>query len=236
MNLLFLPSSNPPERARPLGLDLELSDLRRPFGVALAAALAALLHGGLLFWYLERPVPWPLTQAMPLPMISIALSAPSQPAPQEPAVPAKPLPKPKPKAQKKIQRKPKPSPEKAALAKEQPSEAIQETPPAPVLAQSASPRAEPYTPASSHANYLNNPRPVYPAVARRRHWEGLVLLKAFVTAQGHCGQISVNRSSGHEALDEAALDAVRKWRFVPAKRGEVAQASWVTVPIEFELR
>ncbi|MGH8475705.1 MAG: energy transducer TonB, partial [Methylococcales bacterium] len=43
-------------------------------------------------------------------------------------------------------------------------------------------------------------------------------------------------SSGHEVLDEAALNAVRRWRFVPAKRAGVAQASWATVPIEFELR
>ncbi|MGH8550001.1 MAG: energy transducer TonB [Methylococcales bacterium] len=83
---------------------------------------------------------------------------------------------------------------------------------------------------------MNNPKPVYPPIARRRYWEGLVLLRVFVTAQGHCGKVSVNRSSGHEVLDEATLEAVSRWRFVPSKRGELAQASWVTVPIEFELR
>ncbi|MGH8556373.1 MAG: energy transducer TonB, partial [Methylococcales bacterium] len=81
---------------------------------------------------------------------------------------------------------------------------------------------------------MNNPKPVYPRIARRRYCEGLVLLRVFVTAQGHCGKVSVNRSSGHEVLDEAALNAVRRWRFVPAKRAGVAQASWATVPIEFE--
>ncbi len=240
MKLLFLLASTPPERARMSGVEVDLSVLRRHFRVALAAVLAAVLHGGVLFWYLERPVPLPLTQAMPLPMIDIALSAPNLPAPPEPVKPAKPLPKPKPKALKKMKQKPRP--EKADIAQEQSREEIQETspaasaPPAPIHAQAASPRAETYTPASSNANYLNNPKPVYPAVARRRHWQGLVLLRVFVTAQGHCGKVSVNRSSGHEVIDEAALKAVGKWRFVPAKRGDIAQASWVTVPIEFVLR
>ncbi|MGH6820329.1 MAG: energy transducer TonB [Methylocella sp.] len=243
MNLCFLPTSVPFEPYRLPDLDVDFSGFRRPFGVALAAALAALLHGAILFWFLERPVSEPPTLAMPLPMIDIALAAPSQPAPPQPVEVAKPLPKPNPapKPLKKPKPKRKPQPKKAAV-EEKPSEEIQEAspvaaaPPAPVKAEAASPRAETYTPVSSNANYLNNPKPVYPSIARRRYWEGLVLLRVLVTAQGHCGKVSVNRSSGHEALDESALKAVRKWRFVPAKRGGVAQATWVTVPIEFELR
>ena len=62
-----------------------------------------------------------------------------------------------------------------------------------------------------------------------------MVLRVFVTADGHCGDLSVQRSSGHEALDEAAMDAVKQWRFVPGKHGDSAVASWVNVPIEFSL-
>ncbi len=223
MNLQLLSSSTPPWRARMPNLSVDLSVFRRPFGLALAAALVALMHGGVLFWYLEQPLLAPFIAAMPLPTIDIALSAPDQEIAPQPAKPAKPLPKPKPKSlRKNIKSKPKPHPEKIDAAREQPREDIQEAapagaPPAPVRAEAASPRAETYTPASSNADYLNNPRPVYPSVARRRHWEGLLLLRVFVTAEGHCGKVSVSRSSGHNVLDEAALEAVSRWRFVPAK-------------------
>jgi protein TonB len=107
--------------------------------------------------------------------------------------------------------------------------------PAPVQDRATSPRNDAYTPARSNADYLNNPVPVYPAVARSRHWEGLVLLRVYVTAEGRTGEVAVQRSSMHEVLDEAALESVKKWRFVPAKRGDATLASWVTVPIEFQL-
>jgi protein TonB len=46
----------------------------------------------------------------------------------------------------------------------------------------------------------------------------------------------VDRSSGHDMLDESAIEAVKKWRFIPAKRGETPVASSVIVPIIFTLR
>jgi len=45
----------------------------------------------------------------------------------------------------------------------------------------------------------------------------------------------VQSGSGYEALDRTAIDAVCGWRFVPAKRGEIAVASWVLVPLAFKL-
>jgi len=91
------------------------------------------------------------------------------------------------------------------------------------------------TPASANADYLNNPKPNYPRLARQRHWQGRVLLRVLVTADGRCGELSVYRGSGHDILDEAALEAVRQWRFVPGQRGGEAVTSWVNVPIEFAL-
>lgn len=85
------------------------------------------------------------------------------------------------------------------------------------------------------AGYLHNPKPKYPAVAIARNWEGLVRLRVYVLPNGTAGQVVLHQSSGHGALDEAALDVVQRWRFVPAKRGEQAIASWVVVPLVFKL-
>jgi protein TonB len=71
--------------------------------------------------------------------------------------------------------------------------------------------------------------------ARQRHWQGAVLLRVYVDADGKALQVNVQRYRGYEVLDDSALDAVKQWRFVPAKRGDSAEASWVTVPIVFEL-
>jgi protein TonB len=85
------------------------------------------------------------------------------------------------------------------------------------------------------AGYLSNPAPDYPATARRMGEEGKVLLHVLVTADGGAKQVKLHRTSGSESLDAAALKAVRKWRFVPAKRGDQALEAWVYVPIVFKL-
>jgi protein TonB len=84
--------------------------------------------------------------------------------------------------------------------------------------------------------YLNNPKPVYPAFARRMGMEGTVMLKVLVSCQGISLKIEVAHSSGHEILDKAAADAVRNWHFVPAKRGNSPIEEWVQVPVAFHLR
>lgn len=61
------------------------------------------------------------------------------------------------------------------------------------------------------------------------------MLRVLVTADGHAGQVSVAEGSGIDAFDKAALAAVRRWRFVPAKRGSEAVAAHVNVPIVFVL-
>jgi protein TonB len=56
-----------------------------------------------------------------------------------------------------------------------------------------------------------------------------------VTAEGLAGSVSVQTSSGSQALDQAALDAVKGWRFVPARQGTQAVEGWHLVPIVFKL-
>jgi protein TonB len=91
-------------------------------------------------------------------------------------------------------------------------------------------------PARAYAEYLQNPKPHYPGIARSRHWQGLVQLRVYVTPEGLCGELNLLKGSGHDELDEAAMAAVKSWKFVPGKLGDTPVASWVTVPIEFQLR
>jgi len=87
----------------------------------------------------------------------------------------------------------------------------------------------------SDVAYLYNPRPDYPAAARRLHLQGNVVLRVLVTASGQPDRISVAQSSGASLLDEAALAKVRTWRFTPAQHDGEALAHWVEIPIRFRL-
>lgn len=94
---------------------------------------------------------------------------------------------------------------------------------------------ETFTEARYQPNYRNNPAPEYPRIARKRGWEGTVLLLIQVTPEGHSASVRVHRTSGHDALDNAAVEAARTWTFIPAKHGETPVASSVIVPIRFSL-
>ncbi len=82
---------------------------------------------------------------------------------------------------------------------------------------------------------LDNPWPDYPRLARRRGQEGEALLAVTVLADGAPVAVELRTSSGYALLDEAALDAVRRWRFAPALvAGQPVQAV-VDVPVVFRL-
>lgn len=82
---------------------------------------------------------------------------------------------------------------------------------------------------------LSNPPPRYPYLARRRGQEGRVLLRVRVSSAGNAAAVSIRRSSGYRLLDDAAVEAVREWRFVPASRGGSPVAGAVDVPVSFKL-
>lgn len=85
------------------------------------------------------------------------------------------------------------------------------------------------------AAYLNNPAPYYPQVAKEKNVQGKVLLAVVVKTDGLPLDVSISRSSGSKILDEAALDAVEQWRFIPARsKGAPVQAK-VLVPVEFKI-
>lgn len=65
--------------------------------------------------------------------------------------------------------------------------------------------------------------------------EGTAVLSVFVRSDGTCGDLELKQSSGFAPLDKAALDTVKRWRFVPARLGNTPVDSWVDQAIAFHL-
>ncbi len=83
--------------------------------------------------------------------------------------------------------------------------------------------------------YRENPPPSYPIIAKRRSWEGRVVLNVVVNRQGRVKMITVKKSSGFAVLDEAALEAVENWRFRPGRRDGKVIDMEVEIPVHFKL-
>jgi len=84
--------------------------------------------------------------------------------------------------------------------------------------------------------YDLNPAPEYPRLARRRGWQGTVLLAVRVKEDGIVAAVSVRTGSPYSILDEAALEAVEKWRFRPGTKDGLPVSMEVLVPVRFVLR
>lgn len=201
-----------------------------------ASGLAALL------WTPVEPaavISLPTIQGVIIPLPPAEeVQAPSQ---QEDVTPPEPLPvKPKPK--------PKPKPEPEPLPELPPSETAIATPPQevpeaePEPAPPNTPMAEeddtlgaPITPPFVDANQVSNPAPAYPALSRRLREQGVVLLDVLILPDGSVGEIRIRQSSGHQRLDDTALEAVRQWKYMPARRGAEPIPYWYVQPLEFSL-
>ncbi len=86
------------------------------------------------------------------------------------------------------------------------------------------------------ADYLRNPPPRYPEASRRAGEEGVVLLAVSVNRNGRPSSVALSRTSGFPSLDRAAIEAVRRWRFQPARLGGIAVDSEAEVPVRFQLK
>ncbi len=93
----------------------------------------------------------------------------------------------------------------------------------------------PVVPPRFNADYLDNPPPSYPVLSRRLGERGRVVLRVLVNAKGTADKVELKSSSSSSRLDNAALEAVRRWRFVPARQGDQSVAAWVLIPITFAL-
>lgn len=115
---------------------------------------------------------------------------------------------------------------------------------APVAAVAA-PTAPPVQPArptpprvelpSSDADYLQNPKPPYPRLSKKLNEQGTVVMRVLIGSNGEPMKAEIGKSSGFDRLDDSAATTVMKWRYVPGKRGGVAEAMWFNVPINFVL-
>jgi len=83
--------------------------------------------------------------------------------------------------------------------------------------------------------YGENKPPVYPAIARRRGYEGVVMLSAEVLVDGTVGNLEIKKSSGYNILDRSALETVRKWKFEPGRKMGYPVVMNVEVPVRFVL-
>ena len=205
-------------------------------------AVVAAAHGAALF---ALAAPAVRSFAPPRPL-AVALVAPpaSGAAPAAQAEPLRRLPAP-------VQPRPQPAAVRSASPAAAASAPTQVQSPAPASSVPASPapttalaalaasaaaaHPAPIQPPRFDAAYLNNPPPPYPPLARRLGEEGKTVLRVYVSAEGLPGQIELLESAGSPRIDEAALEAVKHWRFVPARQGELAIAAWVRVPISFRL-
>ncbi len=106
---------------------------------------------------------------------------------------------------------------------------------APVAATPAVPAQPRIELPSSDADYLQNPKPAYPAMSKRLGEQGRVVLRVLIDVDGVPQTAEIRQSSGYERLDLAALTTAQRWRYVPGKRGGVPVAMWFNVPINFIL-
>lgn len=217
--------------------------------VAHAAALWAMQHA----FAQQSPAEVIIPAAVIAEFIAPPAPEPTPPAPPPPPAPPTPAPKPQPKPQpvKPVVKKaplpkaiadPTPSPnapqgalDDAPQEKAPPAPAAPPAPPAPP-APAAPPAAPKMELPSSNAAYLNNPSPSYPSISKRMGEQGKVFLRVYINEQGQPEKIEIKQSSGYDRLDEAALNTVRNWKFVPGKRNGVPEAMWHIVPINFVLK
>jgi protein TonB len=109
---------------------------------------------------------------------------------------------------------------------------------APEVAEAPQPKVEPepvIEPPRFGAAYLHNPPPDYPSIARRMGEQGRVLLRVLVSTKGDAESVQLESSSGSDRLDRSAIEAVKKWRFIPAKRSNQAISAYVLVPVKFSI-
>jgi protein TonB len=230
--------------ALPLPMDRRLLIVTAVVGLHLLGLWA--LHAGLLRRAVELVIPVQVVAEiieLPQPVVTPAPPAPPTPTPPRPAPPVPPAPRQpvvRPAPQPVAITAPEPAPQApAAVPAPQPvintalpaTEVATPVPPAPP-APPAPPRLD--LPSSS-ADYLNNPPPPYPPLSKRLGEQGRVVVRARIEVNGSASQAEIRTSSGYERLDQAALQTVKRWRYLPGKRAGVPEAMWFNIPIQFVL-
>lgn len=161
-----------------------------------------------------------------------------EPVPEAPPAPA-PLPMPEPVREMVEPPKPLPPPVKPPKPKAKPTTApAKSTTPLPAGSPTGIAKAPVQTTGlgTSKVRVRSNPAPNYPSAARQARQQGTVTVDVEVSTAGLPLTVSLARSSGFPALDQAALAAVRRWEFEPARTAGVAVKGHVVVPLRFVLK
>lgn len=200
----------------------------------------------------DQPVYVELVNAPPQPPV-----IPEPPPAPEPA-PVYEVPKPKPKPKPKLKPKPKPKPKEPPPPKPAPEPPPAEPAPANLPPGPPTPpvQGEPNAPAgatpqqgsgtpgpvgpppvlgSSQITYIRQPKPVYPAFSKRAGETGKVMLRVLVDVNGRPKEVKLEKSSGSDRLDKAAIDAARNALLSPHKENGKPREAYVLMPIVFEL-
>lgn len=197
-----------------------------------------LLH--LMFFYaLQSGLLKQAQQAIPREVFVSLIPVEPAPKPETPKPPA-PAPKTVPVVKKTVKRAPpvKPVVKPTPLPTPQPVE----MPPMAVAAPSIEPAAPPAPAAPalpktvSGVEYIQAPRPEYPAVSRRMGEEGKVILRILINEKGRPERIEVRTSSGSARLDEAARKAAARALFQPHLEDGKPVAVYALVPIDFSIQ
>jgi protein TonB len=158
----------------------------------------------------------------------------------------KPKPKPKPmtmptaKPMDQSEKQEEAAPPPAEPVREAPRESHREASPAPPTGEEGhrAVNKAPPGPAEDtqyHPGGMTGLKRRYPHAALERGWEGTVTLKVHIQADGDIGEVLVVSSSGHDVLDEAAVDLIKEAHATPARRGDKSIDSWVIVPYRFTI-
>ncbi len=80
-----------------------------------------------------------------------------------------------------------------------------------------------------------SPNPTYPQQARERQMEGTVIVKVLLATDGRVTEVQLSKTSTYPLLDNAAMEAARRWTFTPAMQRNKPVRVWVTIPFSFSL-
>jgi len=96
---------------------------------------------------------------------------------------------------------------------------------------------QPYVLHEEMPTVIKQVRPIFPEIAKQNNVQGTVIVEAWVKLDGTVGNVRVIKSvqSIPGGLDEAAVNAVWKWIFEPAKSGGRPVACWVRIPLNLKL-
>jgi protein TonB len=204
--------------------------------------LSAILHAWIVHIHLARvePARVDLVQASSTEILLVEETPPlPEPTPEPTSEPTPPPPEPTPE----------PTPEEIVTAEKSPEIAEPTPAPTPVPTPQSTPtpkptpKPEPRAAKPKPAAAVNIPKPVviqntppsYPDLARRNGWEGRVMIRVEVSAEGRPLSTGIAKSSGFGVLDQAALRAVKSWRFQPRTVAGIPSAGSVEVPVNFSL-